>query len=532
MSSPGQTRPHASVFIVGGLVIGVIAIAIRLPSCHESFWVDELHSAWTVADEFGVVAERAAAGNQTTGYFHSLWVWRSVVGWGELPMRLSSVLTSALAATLLVIGVGNQTKRLSAGLIAGGILAIDPNAVFFGTELRPYSAVMLCAVIATWTAMFWLDGDLEGRSLGGARYRLMMLFWICVAALLHPTSLGVLFWLVPLTFLTARCRNRLKLWRADAVAGLVVGATLGLLAMSSLPDSWARRGQWRVFGQATDLWQLYGSWSWLPIVMVPTALGVLWLSLSWVLAGRQAGVDERRSCVGLLPLLVGVLATCGFFFASYWDWVPLWHRRYFVAALPLLAWSAGVASTFALPRTAFGRVTAAGCVVLVLGFLAWHQGTAVTIAAGRWPVQYRGEPWREAISMINERRAPSDAVWVDSGLIEANFLRFPIEQAPTVEPDWEYLSFPVRGPYRLENTIVVSAVEDGSWLRQHASTLGAETDAIWFLGRTSTAAADRLFGFLRQSANVQVVQKKQMGNLMVVKGVVVNRPDIGQVVAE
>ena len=436
-------------------------------------------------------------------------------------MRLSSVLASAVASLLLVVGVGNQTGRLSAGVVAGGVLAIDPNAVFFGTELRPYSAVMLSAVLATWAAMVWLDGDPDRRSLGGARYRLGMLFWICVAALLHPTSLGVLAWLVPLTLLAGWVRGRLNLWRADAVAALVVVLTLGLLAMSSLPDSWAKRGQWKAFGQATDPMQLwYGSWSWVPIVIAPLALGIVLLTLDRLRVARGGGEQDSGypSFVGLIPMLVGVVATAGFFLASYAGVVPLWHRRYFVAALPLLAWSAGVASTFVLPKRG-RRVIEAMIVCFVLGFLGWSQkGFWAIDASGRWPVQSRGEPWREAVAYVKSKHGPGEAIWIDTGLIEANFFFSPMTEAPAVEPDWEYLSFPVRGPYRLDEVMVVSAWEHVSWLQSHAETLGEETQAVWFIGRRSLAAADRLFGYLADQSGVEVVEKHRLGQLVVVKG--------------
>ena len=364
-----DTNVHRGVFCAALLMVAIVSLIMRLPSCQESYWLDELHSAWAVDDDFTVVAERAAAGNQTTGYFHSLWVWHALVGSDELRMRLSSVIASTLAAVLLVVGVTLQTRRVAAGVIAGGILALDPNAIFFGCELRPYSAVMLCAVLATWATMTWLDGDVLGRSVRGARWRLAALFWICVAALLHPTSLGVLFWMVPLASALAWYRGRLTLWRADGIAGMVVLTTLGLLAASSLPQSWQHREQWKAFGQVTRPVALWYAWSWVPIAFIPLACGMVnWLI---VLSARKT---SERSWAGLLPMLVGVTGTCVFFVASYCEIVPLWHRRYFVTALPLLAWSAGVASTFALPQSRLANRLSGSTAVGVLLSLCWFSG--------------------------------------------------------------------------------------------------------------------------------------------------------------
>ncbi|MEL6105673.1 MAG: hypothetical protein AAFU85_06545 [Planctomycetota bacterium] len=503
-----SSRPSWAAISVAAVAVATASIAIRWSSCQDSFWLDELHSVWAVSGTFSEVVDRASVGNQTTGYFHFLWCWARCFGFGEVAMRMSSVLATALASGLLVLGVASQTRRLSAGVIAGGILALDPNAIFFGTELRPYALVMVCSVLATSASMMWLSEDLTGRSLGGARYRLAMLFWICVAALIHPTSLGVLFWLLPLSVLVAWYRGRLTLWRADWVAVLVVVATLGLLAMSSLPNSWAKREQWKAFGQATDWRQVFVAWDWIPIIAVP--LGVSALGLLFFALRPKTEDGERDSIVGLVPLLAGILGTVVFFAASYFDIVPLWKRRYFIAALPLLAWSAGVAGTLFTPRR--GWVPAG--LVIVLGF---HLTYLTKIQKQPWPRQRRSEPWREVVSMVD--RQAGELVWVDTGLIEASFFYEPVDERPLIEPDWEYLAFPVRGSYRLDNVTVVAAGEHPSWLEFHARSVSDDVGGIWFVGRTSPAAADRLFGFLGQRLSMQVVEAKQIGVLVLVHAV-------------
>ncbi|MEO1527556.1 MAG: hypothetical protein AAFX06_19175 [Planctomycetota bacterium] len=499
-----ETPVPNRVFLgVAAVAIAITAVAIRWSSCRESFWLDELHSVWAVSGNFSDVIERASVGNQTTGYFHFLWFWQRCVGTSEVAMRMSSVLAVALASGLLVVGVAMQTRRVSAGLIAGSVLAIDPNAIFFGTELRPYAMVMLCSVLATWAAMTWLSGDLASRSHGGARYRLAMLFWICVAALIHPTSLGVLFWLLPLTGLVGWRRKRLNLWRADWIAVVIVIATLGLLAMSSLPHSWAKRAQWKAFGQATDWWQFFMAWDWVPIVLVPLAVAALFLvvaSLRW---------DRTESLEGVVPLLVGVLGTLAFFAASYFDIVPLWHRRYYVAALPMLAWSAGVMGTLFAPRRRWAWIG----LVVVVGF---HLFYLTSLSKVPWPTQARYEPWREIVAMVE--REPGEAVWVDTGLIEAAFFDDPIGDRPLIEPDWEYLAFPLRGAYRVDRVTVVSASEHRSWLEYHADSL-SQSSGVWFIGRTSPAAADRMFGFVAKRASFTVISRRREGNLVLVHAV-------------
>ncbi|QEF96670.1 hypothetical protein Mal15_06980 [Stieleria maiorica] len=526
------------------LLVGGVALAFRLPSCRESFWLDELHSAWAVADNFSLVAPRAAAGNQTTGYFHLLWAWSALVGPDEFPMRLSSVLASVLASVLLVVGVARRTGNVSAGVVAGGMLAIDPNGVFFGCELRAYAFVMLYAVLAVWSMMAWLGASPERRdhgatmgrrhgserSHGGARWRLAMLFWICVAALVHPTSLGVLALLVPFAVLVAWNRQRLRLWRADLIAVVIVSATLAALVMSSLPESWERRGLWKAFGQATTWWQLWYAWSWGPIVMLPVGAAVVTFMASRLVDAlrpfRKVQDEDgpaQVDWIGMIPGSVGVIGTALFFCASYFEWVPLWHRRYFVAALPLMAWTAGESSAICVAavggmlrrwsgqRSGVNRIMtrAIGIAVaaLLVGHMLWYQGTLQTLAAGRWPVQWRGEHWRGAVAEIREEIRDGDVVWLDSQLIEASFLRQPISSSGTIsERQWEYLAFPLRGPYTLDPVVVVGAYEHESWIRHHLENLPRPGARVWLISRSGVRPTERFIDRLNRYRPVTAEQ--------------------------
>ncbi|MCA9137129.1 MAG: hypothetical protein KDB00_10230 [Planctomycetales bacterium] len=521
-----------------------VTIAFRLPSCGESFWLDELHSAWAVSGTFHEVSPRAAIGNQTTGYFHLLWSWQTMVGNREIEMRLSSVVASCLAAALLVVGVTQRTGSVCAGMVAGAVLAVDPNGVFFGCELRPYAFVILYSVLATWSMMTWIGGSkpsgdkasrLTRNSYGGARWRLAMLFWICVAALVHPTSLGVLALLIPVAFAVAWKTGKLILWRADAFAAIIAVTTLGALAMSSLPESWERRDLWKAFGQATSWWQLWYAWSWVPILGIPIATAaVLWLAV-WLIERLVSKRPPHSSTcdspggsgwIGMIPGLIGLAGTFVFFCASYFEWVPLWHRRYFVAALPMLAWTTGEMAgccADALIRIfggtgkpGFGvtwriivsRIGGAVVGVLFIAVMLWYQGTMHTLASGKMPLQLRGERWREAVAVISDQMQNGDVVWLDSQLIEASFLRHPVSQSESIgDAQWEYLRFPLAGPYRLEPVVVVACAEHDSWIRQHLAGLPAGRARVWLIARCGKPAAERFVQRISRYRNVTAAER-------------------------
>src|SRR6056297_2163722 len=126
----------------------LIAVAFRIFTWWQRLCTVEFHSALAVWGNFPEVGPRAAAGNQTPFYFWGLWLWKLLFGGSEIALRLSSVLAMAAASGILVVTVARQHASLLAGLLAGLFLAVDANALFFGTELRPYAWVVLGTTVA------------------------------------------------------------------------------------------------------------------------------------------------------------------------------------------------------------------------------------------------------------------------------------------------------------------------------------------------------------------------------------------------
>jgi hypothetical protein len=492
-----------------------LAFAFRWPSCGESFWLDELHSAWAVEGALSEVVWRAAEGNQTTLYFRGLWVWSRLFGDGEAAMRASSVLASCLAAGLLVAGVRHRSGRLIGGMAAGAAFAIDPHAIFFGCELRPYAWLLPCAVVAVWALTCWLRAP-AGRD---AWPRAVMVAAICLAALLHPTSLGVLGGLLLVGGTAAIGLGRWHWGRVDWWSVFMLAGTAAALAWSSLPESWQHRDLWRSFGQARHWQSMWLVWDYTALLLVPGGLMIGSLAVrKWTARGtsrRRWNGDRETLAVALLPGVVAVVATCGFFVASYFQWVPLWHRRYFITALPLLCWTSGelvAVSARAIGRKklqggfAASRLTRLAPVLLfvtVVGFQAWHQGTAAVLASGRWPTQWRGEDWRGAVATVRDRIEAGDRVWLDSGLIEASVLGLPPGATDQLSArQREYLRYPLAGPYRLPDVTVVACGEHDGWVNRHVRSLPPRPVRVWLISRSRPPSADRFIDRLETRRGV------------------------------
>ena len=449
---------------------------------------------------------RAAIGNQTPYYFHGLWVWQRIFGDGELAMRASSILFSALAAGTLTLGIAVQTRRIAVGIIAGGIIAVESNAVFFGCELRAYAVVMFCASCAVWMSARMMD--LEKQC---GRTRFLLVLSVCIAALLHPTSMGVLGILVVASFIVAVLRKKLVFTRWDAISIALVSVVVMLLAISSLPDSWSRREQWRVFASAKtaqDFW--VKSWAWMPIVYVPFGVGACLAIVALVRKHRQTPYGT------FVPVAIGTIATLVFFFASYFEIVPLWHRRYFIAALPLLAWSAGMLSGFALPKSRISAAIGSLIAIFLLTNLLWYQGTLGVLTQGAIPRQLRNEHWREAVEFVSKSKGPDDTVWVDAALIEGAIFQKDKDSVKYEPIQEDYLAFPLRGPYRIENGIPIALHAHESWRAYWVSKIRRESNTVWILTRgRSNELISRFTGLNRNGFGE--IERVRIGTIGILK---------------
>ena len=490
----GRAKPWWPVGLATALVF-TVAMALRLPSCHESLWADELHTAWVVWDGLPEVAPRARLGNQTPIYFWGLWFWRAIAGDSEFALRLSGVLAVAAASGLLCGGLAVIYRCVPAGLAAGLVLAWERNALFFGTELRPYAWVIAASAVVV--VCFCRSMAANGKDAVWAKRGLPL--GCLVAFLLQPTSAGVLIWFPAIVWLRTRlgsartARSRPRRFRRRIVASVVasvvaMGAavTWWVVVRWGLWDVWQRRGQWAHFASAESLQQFFEIWAWGPLLLLPALVVAAGAATRWRSSGKNGG--ETQGLLVTFGLLVGVAlaSTLAYWSLARWGHVPVWHRRYQIANLPVLSATVGLAVAYfslGLRRRLDGPVVTAGrrgafaavAISLLVAavaplWLAWDQGVfgpgivggLRAAATGRvpQPLVRRGEGWRAAAAWVDRRSGPDDRVFVMSCLIEAPaILRSGWRPREGISPSAiDYLASPLRGPYRLTSGATVLPV--------------------------------------------------------------------------
>ena len=168
-------------------------------------------------------------------YYLCLYLWTSAFGTSDVVLRLLSVCFS-VACVPFVAGLARRSSGPAAILPACLLFAISPLALYYGTEVRMYSLLLLCVVANAWSGMV-----LQGR---GAAFGYFLL-WVCSSAAGFLTHYFFLFpWAATLLFLLLFPGRVKRQW-------LVAGAFLTALAIApwyvpvlSAPPHWRITQGW------------------------------------------------------------------------------------------------------------------------------------------------------------------------------------------------------------------------------------------------------------------------------------------------
>ena len=270
--------PRALFTLLISLTVFTIAVLLRLPSCYESLWLDELHSAWIVTDGIGSVYQRSIIGHQSPCYYLQLWIWKQIVGGSELMLRLNSVLFVAGGCGVITYGITKWTSSLLAGLVSGLTLAIENNSLFFGTELRPFALVILCSAISIILFLQLLSSESRHQRAGSWCF---LIITILISTICQPTSLGVLAWL-PLglcgTWLIKNPREFQRITWLDAALITITALAMLILWKTTLDQSWAEKSMWGSFATATHWQQIWDIWDWPSLLLIPFMSTILTVS--------------------------------------------------------------------------------------------------------------------------------------------------------------------------------------------------------------------------------------------------------------
>ncbi len=411
---------------IAGVLILALAAAARLYQLDHPFWLDELHTSWTVCGGCDEVSARARDGNQPPLYFWLTWLVSDGSGGNEWRLRMPSLLASLLVLPAAGWLLWRLTGRFMAGLVAGYLLAINPMQIAYAQEARAYAIIELVSllhvglfVLRTSDARWWRRALLVLLT--------VLLFYLHYTAVLVLT--GELAWYVLARRWrvpgTARRQGKCDA-RADGAAGvraaervkrsaavptvytpwaLTMDLAVALACMSpgwaNLFDIYGRRDAWRQIIGKVRWSQLFTQFDWLSTVgAAAVASAAVVLIHRMRPPGRKPALNTLRQPLLSTGAWAGLLA-CWFLVPLLLVWtatalglLPLMLPRYllFISVVPAIA----AGWLVSLPRRPILRAAAALAVCL---WITLHTS---------WPYGYLREDWAAAIRWMEDHR-PGDS---------------------------------------------------------------------------------------------------------------------------
>lgn len=333
-------------------------------------------------------------GLEANGTTYELVLWPLVRLSDSAEMMRAPAVIAGIAAVPATWWAGRELLSERAGLIAAGLLAVNPFAVWYAQEARAYSFVVLFAA---------LSFPLLVRALDEGRRRWRVLYVLVMAAAIYSNFVTLLV-LVPAHAVLAAAlgREQVRRWlRLLAWLGLALLPLLYLLVHARLerdtlyyltspgPRDLVRIVREYLAGYTTTR-GIYAA-----------GLGLAAIAIVWAAVRARRDLPESIAEAVRRPVAVVItwaLLAPGLAFVVS-QVTPLFESHFLIAALPgamlLLA-----ACILALPRPAAAAILVALAVVMLAGD-RWAGTTAMK------------EQWRSALPLL-EQRAPGETMLLDN----------------------------------------------------------------------------------------------------------------------
>jgi hypothetical protein len=503
-------RWHLVLAWVALALIVAFAAWLRTQDFDESFWLDELHTAWCVAADLADVAPRAMQGNQPPLPYWLLWGWVQVAGVSEWSLRGPSLAASLASIVMAFLVVRNWTRSLAAGLAAAFFLAIEPESIRYGGEARVYAWLQLLALAHVWlTARVLQTGALRTR-----------VGWIIVALLLaHTHYLAALLvaaegMVLVLVSLVAWMRRLPRPYTLPRLACDLALAALGYAPLvPGLLDVAARSENWKLFippTQIADLWEI------VPFQRV--LVDVTLFTIVAIVVRRVGGWKPVVAKLNWRPALtlsgVFALAWTAAWLLSLSDATRIFYPRYLLLlyVLPAL-WLGWIVSLGATPALRVAALSVAGVLLWISSPV--HQDYFLEPQAR----PRRNEDWRSVANLFNQiaPRGRAHVILLAPGLIECEGLR----EGDDAELR-EYCSYPLRSAYPLTRPSVIhplSAIDPGNLSPDEVAFVNRHAQ-VWVVVRGPPGYRLRFRNQLAESFDTQrviTVHERSAGQVEILK---------------
>jgi mannosyltransferase len=434
-------RVSGAVLAVTGITLG--AFALRLAAFDESFFGDELftYEISTRPSLHAVLAGVRSDLEITPPLFFAVaWLFQQLGDpfvWLRVPSLLAGVATVPLVYVLGLLTVGRR-----AALVAAGLIALSPLAIFYSTEARAYGLMTLLVVLSTIALLKAIETN-------DRRWWAALAVFDAAAMYSHYTSVFVLAAQAGWALWTQRELRR-PLLLAHAGAALLYAPWLPFLMEDQDAPAQKVIGALEPFGAATavrNLGRLADGSPYAPLTDLPgtPAFALLGAAAAIGLAGlvwRARG--KGRPPVPQRVVLIAVLALAAPLGAGLYSALSddMFVVRNLISSLPALALA------FAALLTALPRVPAVAALALAFGALGLG-------AAGTFEPDSKRPAFEEVAAYLEGRARPGDVVLDLNIFFEPPGLSLEVQ----VDPDLPF--YRMGWPYEEEQQAVDAAAARG-----------------------------------------------------------------------
>jgi mannosyltransferase len=467
------TSPPAAPEAARGQLVAVglltaLALALRVTSLSRSLFTDEAYSFALAQRGFGHMLALFLYEANGTLYSIALWPLIRVFGTSEPVLRLPAV----IAGVASVPALWWAARELAGGrvaLLAAGLLAINPMAVFYGQEARSYELVVLACCLAF--------GALA-RALARPRARCAWIGYLAAMTALAYCQLLAVPVVLPAQALLARRAGPqgVRSWLRWLLALLV--CCLPLLVISAISRSRRNALYWlpktsRYLVEA-GLQEFTGGFSGVSAVRwVTLAAGAALLGAAlWRLRRRARGADATRATLAVVAAW-GLIPGALLLLVSFVE--PVFWPRYAIPALPGLCLLAALCAE-QLWRSARGVALAAATLAAIVLAGAYADARQVGALQENWP---------PIAAWLAAERAAGEPTIVDNASVLPSLgyydRAFKAPDGDLVAPEWHDQPLPA-GFVGYEDRTGYGDVPDGPPSASVFARLAAESGgSVWLV---------------------------------------------------
>jgi 4-amino-4-deoxy-L-arabinose transferase-like glycosyltransferase len=228
-----ELRRRPELWALGAVLVG--GALLRFATLAEqSLWYDEVLTWQLVTKPFGEMVQAVVDTENTPPLFYAAThVSTKVAGTGEVGLRLVSALAGTLTIAVAFVA-GRELAGRRAGVIAGGLVAVNPFLFYFSQDARAYALVTLLSAIALVCFLRVIEGPPRLWALAG---------WVVSSAAALATHYFAIFPMAAEAAWILAVLARLRLWRALAFATAAAAAAVAAIAPLAIEQEASGRAE-------------------------------------------------------------------------------------------------------------------------------------------------------------------------------------------------------------------------------------------------------------------------------------------------